>query len=316
MVPKVSVIIPFKTIDHEVEECIEHCLRMDYSNFELILLPDVPIRRKFPKSKVFVTGNVKPSLKRNIGIEKSGGTICAFIDSDAYPKKDWLDIAVKSLKGDVGAVGGPNLLPHKAGTMEKAGDDILKSPVAAGSFSDRYKKGKRKCVGELPTCNLVVKKDVMKMIGGFDASLLTAEDAKACFQIRKSGKKVLYVPELVVYHHRRKLFVPHLKQIWRYGRDKARLLGSGFMSSGSPLYFAPSLLVIFLLSGFAASFWSWWPAETIRMPYLILVGLYLIVALGASVVSSPKRFLLVFPGIVLTHITYGVGFIYGLVKRS
>ncbi len=311
--PKVSIIIPFVGLDKHVEECIKGCLGMDFKDFEMLLLPDHPISGKFEKSRAFHTGHVKPSVKRNLGISKSRGKYVAFIDSDAYPRKDWLTNALKHLKGDVGAVGGPNMLPPDAGTMEKAGDDVLSSPVGAGSFSSRYREGKTKAVGELPACNLLVRKDLMEKIGKFDTSLLTAEDSKVCFQIRQEGKKILYARDVVVYHHRRKLFLPHLRQMWRYGRDKAVLIKKGFLSSAKPIYFAPSMLVLFLLLGFITSVWPW-EVTGLKWIYAYLSALYLLAALVASVAASPRRFLLVFPGMVLTHITYGISFLYGLLK--
>jgi len=43
----------------------------------------------------------------------------------------------------------------------------------------------------------------------------------------------------------------------------------------------------------------------------LLVAAYLLIV---AVASINKRAVLVFPGIILTHITYGIGFLYGLVK--
>ena len=36
----VSIIIPCKDVDDYTRECIEYCRRLDYPNFEIILLPD------------------------------------------------------------------------------------------------------------------------------------------------------------------------------------------------------------------------------------------------------------------------------------
>lgn len=36
----VSIIIPCKNVDDYTRECIEYCRRLDYPNFEIILLPD------------------------------------------------------------------------------------------------------------------------------------------------------------------------------------------------------------------------------------------------------------------------------------
>ncbi len=45
---------------------------------------------------IIPTGPVGPPLKRDIGAKKAKGEIIAFIDDDAYPRKDWLINAVKN----------------------------------------------------------------------------------------------------------------------------------------------------------------------------------------------------------------------------
>ena len=124
--PKVSIIIPFKKLDKDVERCIKYCLELDYRNYDIILLPDKKLKKKFLKSKVIVTGPVCPSVKRNIGIKKSNAEICAFIDADAYPKRKWIKNAILVLKeNDVGAVGGPILKLPNTSDLEKVSFDTF-----------------------------------------------------------------------------------------------------------------------------------------------------------------------------------------------
>jgi len=310
---KISIIIPCKHVNDYVRECIRHCLKLDYNDFEILLLPDGKITEKFRKTRVMQTGPVKPSLKRNMGVEKSTGKIIALIDSDAFPRKDWLKNAVKHFRDDVGIVGGPNLIPENDTARQRASDDILSSKIGAGSFAVRYGVGKAQDVKELPSCNVLIRKDMFNKVGGFDTKFLTAEDSKLCFEVRKAGMKIIYSPDVVVFHHRRALFRPHLKQMWAYGRDKAVLVKS-FFSRDKMIYFMPSLFVLFLAAGFMLSFLAVVPA--IRTLYIALVALYLLAVLASSLAKSVKRTPLVFPGIILTHITYGIGFLYGLIKRG
>jgi cellulose synthase/poly-beta-1,6-N-acetylglucosamine synthase-like glycosyltransferase len=312
--PMVSIVIPCKEVNGYVRQCLGHCLGLDYGNFDIILLPDSGIREGFPRTRVIPTGPVKPSVKRNLGIRRARGRFIALIDSDAYPRKDWLSRALENLEGDAGIVGGPNLSPPGDCRMRKASNDILSSRIAAGSFSARYSGRARRDVEELPSCNIVFRRDIFMRVGGFDTSLLTAEDAKFCFQVRELGKRVVYSPDVVVYHHRRPLFRPHLRQMWVYGRDKARILG-GFFSRKRLVYLAPSVFVLFLLLGFAVSFNPWTEIPLARTLYLGLIALYVLIVAAASIAKSPGRSYLIFPGIMLTHITYGLGFLYGLVRE-
>ena len=179
--------------------------------------------------------------------------------------------------------------------------------ICSGKAAIRYKVGKRKeFVDELPSCNLLIRKEDFV---DFDKSLLSAEDTKLCFQVLEKGKKILYSPDVVVYHHRRDSFGKHLKQMWIYGRDIALLLKKKF--SFDKLYYSLlSLWVVFLLIGGIVSFFS----EILRYVYFGVILLYLVIVLINSIFVNLKRSLLIFITVILTHISYGVGFIYGLLK--
>ena len=87
---KVSIIIPIKEVNNYVEEAIPYLLDLDYKDYEIIILPDKESDKKFEKTRIITTGEIGPSEKRDIGAKKAKGELLAFIDDDAYPKKDWL----------------------------------------------------------------------------------------------------------------------------------------------------------------------------------------------------------------------------------
>ncbi len=311
--PKVSIIIPFKTLDDKgVRRCIKRCLELDYHNFDIYLLPDAKIRYKASnKVKIVPTGPIFPSVKRNIGMKRSRSEIIAFIDSDAYPPKDWLKNAV-SYMGDpeVGAVGGPNYAPPGAPVLEQATVDIIWSRLCTGGnyFIRRYSH-KAVEYKEIPSSNLIVKKELLDKLPGFDECLLTSEDSKMCWLIRKElNKKILFADDVYVYHHRRKLFWPHLRRILVEGRNKAWLFKELFGLSNLT-YLVPSFFVIGLVAGAVLSFFN----SLIMKIYLGVIAFYLLLVLVEAVhLKNLVRGILLFVGIPLTHIFYGVSFIYGL----
>jgi len=311
MVPEFSIIIATKEIDAETKKCIECCLSQTFKNFEILLMPDFG-KAKIEKTTIIETGKVKPSVKRNIAVKKAKGKFLAFVDSDAYPEKNWLNNCIKYFHDSrIGAVGGPNLTPKEDSFMQKAGGDVLASPLT-GESSVRYKIAEKRVVDELPSCNLIVRREIFSKIQ-FEQSVLTAEDTSLCFEINKLGKKVLYVPDVIVFHHRRKLFYPHLKQMWIYGRDLAWLLKKKTYPSIVFLYHSLlSWFVLFVLLGGILSFFN----PLIKQIYLLLITIYLFIVLIFSIIGNLKRAIAIFPGIILTHISYGAGFIYGLISRN
>jgi GT2 family glycosyltransferase len=203
--PAASIIIACREVDRYTRECVERCLQQKDVPAEIILLPDTPSDATFDGDvKVVATGKVKPAAKRNQGVTLARGSIMAFIDSDAVPGEGWLASACRHLEQpDAGCVGGPNVNPPDDSYLQKASGDVYSTYLAMGRFYIRYRAAKPQDAPELPSCNLVVKRDTFEKVGGFDESILTGEDAKLCFQIRALGQRVLYRPDVVVFHHRR-----------------------------------------------------------------------------------------------------------------
>jgi cellulose synthase/poly-beta-1,6-N-acetylglucosamine synthase-like glycosyltransferase len=314
--PRVSIIIPCRKLDSYTRECVRHCLNLDYKNYDIILLPDKLPRKKELKSvkserlRIIATGSVMPALKRNTGMKESKADIYAFIDSDAYPKRDWLKNAIKYVaRKDIGLVGGPNLTPESDDYKQKISGMLLATYFCGGRTSIRYKISKKQETIELPSCNFIVKKEFATE---FEPDLLTAEDTKFCFNIWKKNKKVLYVPDVIVYHHRKPVFKAHLRQIWIYARDVALLLKRKKEFSLDKLYYSIlSAFVLGVLLGPITFFSSF-----LRMIYFSVLLLYFFLVLISSLRNDLKAIPLLFIGIIATHFTYGLGFLYGLLSKS
>lgn len=312
--PKVSIIIPFKELDEDVERCVRYCLKIDYKNYDIILLPDKKFKKKFSRSKVIVTGPVCPSVKRNIGIKKSNAYICVFIDADAYPQKKWIKNAILVInENDVGAVGGPILKLPNTSDLEKVSFDIIYSKLGTKAiyFTKRYKhRGTFECT-EQPTCNLFVKRDILLKLGGFNENLPIGEDAELCFRIKKLNKKIIYTKRSIVHHYMRPLFIPQMKRIALQATYKAILLKL-YPSQIKPIYFLPSIFTIGLFFGFVISFFI----SFIKYVYISSLIFYFLVVLYVSIKDEKtlKKRMLMFIGIPLIHISYGFGFLRGLFK--
>ena len=309
----VSIIIPCKDIDKYTHECIEYCKQLDYDSYEIIILPDDSMET-IEGVEVIPTGPVSPGAKRNIGIKNSKGEFCAFIDNDAYPRRDWLTNAVKYLQDpEVGGIGGPGLTPEEDGWIQKAGGFVLSS-FMVGNLSSRYKTRESFESDDIHSCNFIARKSVVEEAGGWNEKYWPGEDTLMCLAIKRLGKKLIESSEVVVYHHRRSLFGPHLKQVSRFGEHR------GFFAKRFPenslklTYFLPSLLFLCLFVGILFSFLFSFLA------FVVAVGIvaYLVLSLIAAIlqVKRASLVLLVWSGIVVTHIVYGLSFLSGLVKRD
>ncbi len=311
--PLVSIIIPCKEVNQYTMESINGCKRIDYPNFEIILLPDFQ-SDKIENVRVIATEAVSPGLKRNIGVKNSNGEFCAFIDNDAHPRSDWLTNALQYFKDPpVGGVGGPGLTPQEDGLLQKAGGYVLSS-FMMGNLSSRYKTKSSFESCDIHSCNFISRKSVIEEAGGWNEKYWPGEDTLMCLAINKIGKKLIEASDVVVYHHRRSLFKPHLRQVSRFGEHRG-LFVKKFPENSTRLTFCfPSLLVISLIVGIVLSLFFQ------SFAFILLLGtvLYLILSLVAATlqVKNPRVTLLVWIGIIVTHLVYGFYFLSGLIKRD
>jgi cellulose synthase/poly-beta-1,6-N-acetylglucosamine synthase-like glycosyltransferase len=317
--PFVSIIVACRSIDAYVKECIFESLQLDYPSFELIVLPDGAEDLREARVRVLPTGRVPPSDKRNLGVEVAKGEIIAFIDGDAYPTRDWLGNAVKYFADQsIVAVGGPGLTPESDLMMQQASGEILSSFLGAGPLSFRHSAKLARRSDDLPTVNLIVRRASFRLIGGFDSSCWPGEDTKFCRDLVYGlGKEALYAPDVQVFHHRRRLFRDHLKQIAGYGLHRGYFSKKFPENSRRPLYFVPSAIAIalptFLLVGYLDK-----SLQLVSLiPLIVYVGS---IAATAAVIGLRRRNVVlagaVFLGAIATHLCYGAYFIKGLLSKK
>ena len=323
MKPEVSIIIPLKTLNNFLhQETIPSILDQTYQNFEIVLLPDYLSPEKFPKTKLIPTWpKVGPADKRDIGANVSKGKILAFLDDDSYPDKNWLKNALKIFEENskVAGVCGPTLTPSQDNLRQKASGYVWSTRLGSGGAGTyRCAKSPRREVDDYPTVNFLVRKKDFWAVGGFDSHFWPGEDTKLCLDLtKKLGKKIIYDPGVLVYHHRRPVFKSHLEQISRYAVHRghfARILPQTSLRLG---YLMPTFFVLGLISGPAFFFIS----RPLFILYLVVILVYflilLLTALGVYLKEKNlKLAFLVMPSIFFTHLVYGIFFIGGFLSPT
>lgn len=297
-------------MDEHAIECVRECSKLSYEGFEIVLLPDS--RTDLVGVKVVPTGPVLPGRKRNIGLTVAKGDILAYIDADAYPRRDWLTNAVRHLQDDrVGAVGGPAVTAPTDSSLCQAQGLVLSSFMMGGSLSARYKESGVSEADDIHSVNFAAWKRVIEEVGGWNEKFWPGEDTLICLEIHKAGYRQLLASDVVVYHHRRPRLDQFLRQIGSFGVHRAFFAKLFPENSRRVGYFIPSLILLAIMLGPIISF----VLPSIWSVYLGGLFLYLTLVSVAAIRSGRNR-LAVFIMIPLTHLAYGAGFIRGLVARG
>lgn len=329
----VSIIIPVKEInDYLRKETIPAILKQNFQNFEVIILPDKPTKEKFFDRRIKIIPSwpkLGPADKRDLGAKKAKGEILAFLDDDSYPEKNWLRNALKifNLKilapASISAVCGPALTPPHDNILQKTSGYVWSTYFGSGGAGNyRCAIKPRREVDDYPSVNLLVRKKDFWRVGGFNSRFWPGEDTKLCHDlVYKLGKRIIYDPSILVYHHRREILGPHLRQISRYGLHRghfARILPKTSFRLG---YLLPTLFVLGLIIGgiliFLAKEWGFYfLADIFSRIYLSAVSFYLfcLIFTARDVYGQEKNWkvaLLVIPAILASHLIYGIFFIKG-----
>ena len=123
-----TIIIPCVSFK-DVKYCIKN-IRKYYKKIKIIVsLNKVNKKVKTDKNlKIIVSKNRSIGKKRNIAVDVCKSKYLAFIDSDAYPEKNWLESTFKLLKKKkVVIIAGPHVDPPKQNNSEKLIGLIKKS---------------------------------------------------------------------------------------------------------------------------------------------------------------------------------------------
>jgi len=314
---KVSVIIPLYILNERFRSNLIRLLDLDYPNFEIIVVHDKGISFQHEGIRTVNTNKDKtsPAEKRDLALKEVEGEICAFIDDDAYPAKDWIKNAIKYFADEkIGVVGGPGLTPPEDTFMMKAGGLCYESLLGSGPIRYRFVRGKERTVDDLTAYNLFVRKSVLKEAGGFGSTFYGGEDTKLCIEITKLKKEILYRPDVAVYHHRRPLFWPHLKQIGNVGFHRGYFVKRYPQTSRKTFYFLPAVFVILFSLGIILSIAS----SMFAVIFGISILLFLSLAFTDCFYRSKKIWMSAIAslGILSMHFAYGIHFLRGIAKKE
>ena len=267
------------------------------------------IESNFP-IKFITQKNQGPGSARNHGLENSEGELILFIDSDCEAHPDWIQtIYEEYLNDSFDACGGPDGAKDDFTTLQKAIDFAMTSFITTGGMRGHSEKMMAKFFPR--THNMGIKRSVYEKVGGF-GDLRHGQDIELSNRIRKSGARIKFLINAVVYHRRRTSIKQFFKQVFNWGVARINL-GKIDPSMLEPIHFLPSLATLFGFSIVGTGIYLDFPLDQLFL--LIFIPLGLLSLFGAA----KKKDLRIFPYLLVVIpsqiIGYGLGFILNFIKR-
>ena len=218
----ITVIIPAYGRSPHLESCLRALCNNRLQAREIIVShsggydPTGWLSRQYPEVRVLHSpSRLFAGTARNVGAESAKGKFLAFCDCDVLPSLDWLEEISKALKEHpesfiVGAVG----MAESGGYWGTANWLCEFSEMAPWHPARKQNGG--------ASCNMALRADHFRKVGGFDENLQFSEDTALFFKLRASGLEQRFQPSIIVGHFNHSGLSAFVRHQYNLGRGFPR----------------------------------------------------------------------------------------------
>jgi glycosyltransferase involved in cell wall biosynthesis len=230
--PKISVIVPVYNNEKTLGPCLEALERIDYPNFEIIVVDDASIDASAQITRRHRCRVIRNNLNRGVtysrnkGAAAASGDIIAFVDSDVVVKPSGLVMASREI--------------NRNGTGAVAG--LFTEKIPFNNFCSQYKNIwvrvshliDRQHPVVLFGSGCLIEKALFDQIGGFDENYHRpdVEDTEIGSRIYTVGSKIILKPEFALEHQKHYNLRSLLKTDYERSRGLTRMMLRAFPKRG------------------------------------------------------------------------------------
>lgn len=318
----VSIVIPCRNEQKYIEKCIRSFLKQSYPQELLTIIvadgmSDDKTRdiikdiQKENKNVVCLDNKEFTAPKgMNLGIRYSKSEIIIIFGAHAYADKDFVLENVKALEREgVGCTGGI-ITTINENIKGAAIAEAMSCPFGVGNALFRFSE--KECFVDTVGFG-AYRKELLNEIGYFDEELVRNQDDELNYRVVKSGAKILLTPKIKSTYYSRGDFKKLWRQYFQYGFWKVRVIQK-HKKPAAIRHLIPMAFVLFLGLGAIGSLFS----KFIALSFSAILSLYLLLDLIFSVKISIKKNIkylgYLFVTFPILHISYGLGFLSGIVN--
>lgn len=324
--PFVSLLIPIRNEARYIERCLQAVLAQDYppKRMEVLVIDGMSTdgtrekvqalieSRKGTAPEIVLLDNPPGIVPTglNIGLRRARGEIIVRVDGHCVIAPNYVSACVAHIKNlGVDGVGGPMESIGETSTAQLIAT-VMSSPFGVGNSFFRTVTGKTMFVDTVPFP--AYTKEIIRKAGLYDEELVRDQDDEYNYRIRALGGRVLLADDVRSRYFSRASLKSLWRQYFQYGYWKVRVLQKHPLQM-RPRQFVPPLFVLALIFSMLLAF-----IPGVRWLALVVPGLYLLANLTASLITAAKKGWRLFPllplAFAILHLSYGLGFLAGLVR--
>jgi len=207
-VPLISVICTTYKRPKMLKRAVKSVLKQTFKNWELIIVDDFSNDETKKICESFVredsriryfelqSNNGVHSFGKNVGIKEARANLIAYLDDDNAYRRDHLQVLYKYL-GNNDIVYGDRLLIDESGYVAKMFGKQKQSVGVRSDFSAQLLSE----MNFIDTSDILVKKDKIVEIGGWDESLPKFADWNFFVRLAKSGARFKRIPIIITDYY-------------------------------------------------------------------------------------------------------------------
>jgi glycosyltransferase involved in cell wall biosynthesis len=320
---KVVIVIPCKNEENYIRGCLDSIINSDYDKkFLKVFVCDglsTDLTQKIIKEyenkcefiKLLINEKQTTPYALNLGLKAAEADYYIILGAHAEIERSFIreNIITFNIDNSIGCTGGiiTNIPQNKTSEVVSL---AMSSPFGVGS--SYFRTGMKE--GFVDTVAFgAYKKEIFDTIGYFDEDLIRNQDDEFNFRLTEAGYKIYLNPEIKSNYYVRGSFINLFNQFYQYGYWKV-FVNKKHRTVTTMRQLVPFLFVVFLFTGLIASLFSMYSLYA----YISIIIIYIV----AAIVSSFKK-TIKFPDVLkvaytflLLHISYGLGYLFGLVRFS
>ena len=321
--PFVSVIMPVRNEGNFIRTCLDAVLGQDYpaEKMEVFVVdgmstdgtPEIVrgYSEKDPRVRLVANPRKIVPTGMNAAFPLTRGEIIVRVDGHCKVAPDYIRRCVEHLRADgVDGVGGP---VHTVGETGAARTIALamSSPFGVGGSAFRTVSDRTMLSDTVPFP--AYTRTIIERAGPYDEEQVRNQDDEYNYRLRKLGAKILLAADVRSEYYSRSSIRSLWRQYYQYGYWKVRVLQKHPLQM-KLRQFVPAAFVGALLASLAAAPFTVWGAAALAL----IAGAYCAANIAASVLTARRESMTVVPLLALAfatlHVSYGLGFLAGLIR--